>query len=93
MSGGDGEDVKRSFGERCEGARVAVWRAIRQRRPDEPEMVWADVCVKAWRGVGREAAGRALPSVERKGPARSPWTRSGIDDRLQSRRSLERDLR
>jgi RNA polymerase sigma factor (sigma-70 family) len=73
MNDGDGEDVKRSFGERCEGARVAVWRAIRQRRPEEPEMVWADVCVKAWRRYP------AMYREEQEGlaegrPSRHDWT-------------------
>ena len=53
MSEGVSEEVKRSFGERCEGARRAVWAVIRQRRAEEPELAWSEVCVRAWRHYPR----------------------------------------
>jgi DNA-directed RNA polymerase specialized sigma24 family protein len=40
--------VQRAFQRHCEAARDAVWTLIRQRRPEEPENVWAEVCVRAW---------------------------------------------
>src|SRR5687768_14864386 len=53
MASGAEERMRRSFGERCEAARGAVWKVIREREPDEPELAWSDVCVKAWRHYPR----------------------------------------
>ena len=46
-------EVEESFGRRCGAARGSVMKVIRQRRVEEPELAWADVCVKAWRHYPR----------------------------------------
>ena len=65
--------IHETFNQRCEEARDAVWAVIRQRRPDDPEHVWADVCLKFWRHYPR-MFGEAQADLAAGKPSRHDFT-------------------